>query len=194
MLKAIEIEKLHQKKQEESAQDVMVEVPQPAFNIPSQGSIGKNDKDIVEMELIMPKKSEPEPETIGSKETTAKFTIQDDDEEISFEKLQRYMMDQHPTHTVTDQNGENPHEQYYPVCAPLGSIPLSCCKIADTEKLAKSLGIGPTLFLMTTKAFGWFFLFITILNIPVFGLYYNGNPNQIEGASVFERLTLGNIG
>jgi len=45
------------------------------------------------MELIMPKKSEPEPETIGSKETTAKFTIQDDDEEISFEKLQRYMMD-----------------------------------------------------------------------------------------------------
>ena len=64
--------------------------------------------------------------------------------------------------------------------------------------MARAIGIGPALFLMTTKALGWFFFFISLLNIPVLYFYYTGNPDNSENSvttdNMFSRLTLGNIG
>jgi hypothetical protein len=39
---------------------------------------------------------------------------------------------------------------------------------------AREIGIGPTLFLMTNKAFAYLFLFFVILNVPLFYFYSTG--------------------
>jgi hypothetical protein len=50
---------------------------------------------------------------------------------------------------------------------------------------------------MSTKALAWFFLFLTIINIPVLMFYSLGNDkadrNEI-GKDPFAYLSLGNIG
>lgn len=51
-------------------------------------------------------------------------------------------------------------------------------KQSPTE-MSKQLGIGPTLFLMSTKAMSWFFLVLTIINFPVMFFYYSGNAAEI---------------
>ena len=80
---------------------------------------------------------------------------------------------------------------------PLGGLPLSKCSAGDTTEMAKQIGIGPTLFLMSTKAYAIFFIFLTILNLPVFMFYSKGNPaynkNQLID-SFFATLSLGNVG
>lgn len=63
--------------------------------------------------------------------------------------------------------------------------------------MAKQIGVGPTLFLMSTKALAWFFLFLTILNIPVLLFYSKGNVSSERaetGKDIFAYLSLGNIG
>lgn len=68
----------------------------------------------------------------------------------------------------------------------------------ETTDMAKQLGVGPSLFLMSTKAYAWFFLFLTILNIPVMLFYVLGNDSteiKIEGfTDIFALLSMGNIG
>lgn len=74
---------------------------------------------------------------------------------------------------------------------------MSCCA-GDTTDLAKQIGIGPTLFLLSTKALAFFFLFISILSVPIMGFYYNGNPDNAGGTGIvdsyFAMLSLGNVG
>ena len=65
--------------------------------------------------------------------------------------------------------------------------------ISETSPMARQLGSGPSLFLMSTKAFAIFFVFLTILNIPVFRFYYYGKEHE-QGASIFTDFSLGNIG
>jgi hypothetical protein len=50
---------------------------------------------------------------------------------------------------------------------------------------------------MSTKALAWFFLFLTIINIPVLLFYSRGNLNSERseaGKDIFAYLSLGNIG
>lgn len=67
--------------------------------------------------------------------------------------------------------------------------------------MAKEIGIGPALFLMSTKAFAWFFLVLTIINIPVFMLYHARSQyaepdyyNYYEDEAFLDTLVLGSIG
>ena len=64
--------------------------------------------------------------------------------------------------------------------------------------MAKQIGVGPALFLMSTRALAWFFLFLTILNIPVMLFYGLGNRDSNDTQSVTESpftvLSLGNVG
>ena len=82
------------------------------------------------------------------------------------------------------------------MCDSLGGLPLSKCSAGDTTELAKQIGIGPTLFLMSTKALSAFFFLIAILNVPVMMFYSNGNTeieiNKVD--SFFATFSLGNVG
>ena len=65
------------------------------------------------------------------------------------------------------------------LCEEIGVLHLSLfkkilvCINPNTENLAKNLGLGPSLFLMSTKMMGWFFLFLFLFNVPVMYFYYN---------------------
>ena len=76
-------------------------------------------------------------------------------------------------------------------------LPVCKCCSKPTTEMAKQIGVGPTLFLMSTKALAWFFLFLTLINIPVLLFYSKGNVNSERsdtGKDVFAYLSLGNIG
>lgn len=68
--------------------------------------------------------------------------------------------------------------------------------------MQQQVGLGPTLLLMTTKALAYLFLFLTLLNIPVYLFYYSGNvslsdneqQSAIKFQNYFAMVSLGNIG
>jgi len=73
------------------------------------------------------------------------------------------------------------------------------CGIAKPSEMAGQIGLGPSLFLMSTKAMAIFFMCLTIVNLPLLYFYMNGsvvdNMNQSgDFALNFVRFTLGNIG
>jgi len=50
---------------------------------------------------------------------------------------------------------------------------------------------------MSTKALSWFFLFLSILNIPVMAFYLAGNDSAVEFSAVtdlFALTSMGNVG
>ena len=63
--------------------------------------------------------------------------------------------------------------------------------------MAKEIGIGPAVFLMSTRAFAYFFVWLTILNLPVL-YYYKGDQSvyQEAGTSLtdsFQVLSLAHV-
>ena len=83
-------------------------------------------------------------------------------------------------YTEKDQSGKDViKNKAFGLCEEIGTLNLSlfkkCCVCINpnTENLAKGLGLGPSLFLMSTKMMAWFFLFIFLFNVPVLYFYYN---------------------
>lgn len=120
------------------------------------------------------------------------------DEAVSRIKLTRHIENHHPTKTVTDEETGQLKQVRYGVCEELGILPICKCCVKDTSSMAKQIGVGPALFLMSTKALSWFFLFLTILNIPVMLFYGLGNSHGNDASSLasnaFTVLSLGNVG
>ena len=54
--------------------------------------------------------------------------------------------------------------------------------VVEIKDVNSQIGLGPTLFMMTTKAFFYFFILMTIINIPVMMLYYNANTGEMNDA------------
>ena len=80
-----------------------------------------------------------------------------------------------------------------------------CCinKARWVTPAAREIGIGPTLFLMTQKAFAYMFAFFVIINLPIFFFYSTGGKgpttedSAADGAQatdVFAKISLGNLG
>jgi hypothetical protein len=72
-----------------------------------------------------------------------------------------------------------------------------CCN-RQASALAKELGIGASLFLMTSQALAVLFLVLTIINIPIFAFYYSGtkatDSGEVGFSDYFALLSLGNAG
>ena len=113
-----------------------------------------------------------------------------DDEKIHYTRLKMHIKVSHPFDPQTQET--------FSLNADLGSLPVLCCgredvddpenpgsnkRIAKVTPLAQQLGLGATLFMMTTKAMFWFFLWISILNIPTMLFFYTGNAASIEAAA-----------
>lgn len=54
---------------------------------------------------------------------------------------------------------------------------LKCCGKAEITELAKEIGVGPALFLMSTKSLTIFFLLISIINVPVYFFYWKAGTD-----------------
>ena len=63
---------------------------------------------------------------------------------------------------------------------------------AGATDLARKLGLGSALFLMSTKSVAYLFLFISIINIPVMAFFYSGAGTG--STNIFAMLSLGNVG
>jgi len=62
--------------------------------------------------------------------------------------------------------------------------------------MAKEIGLGSTLFLMNVNALMYFFVFLTIVNIPLMVVFANGTSLSTNRGinSAFVSLSLGNLG
>lgn len=75
----------------------------------------------------------------------------------------------------------------------MDTLPLSSCcfkrkmldnkdqRVIDISEVNSELGLGASLFMMTTKAMAWFFLVLTILNLPAMIFFYHGNDAMNQG-------------
>lgn len=71
---------------------------------------------------------------------------------------------------------------------------MKCCE-SPVSPLAKEIGLGPSMFLMSTKALSILFFFLTILNLPVYLFYYQSNDYAVQSTiDFFPKVSLGNIG
>ena len=82
---------------------------------------------------------------------------------------------------------------------------LPCCKSQVKKSqwvtpVAKEIGLGPTLFLMTQKALTYLFLLFLILSFPLFFFYARGNGpagSGVESKQITDyiaMISLGNMG
>lgn len=101
------------------------------------------------------------------------------EEAITLQKLEKHILDQHPSKTIKDEDGVA-KEVPFRLCDPLGSLPIPLGKYfaKDVTELSQEIGIGPTLFLMSTKAMSLFFLLITLISIPIMMLYAKGGVTK----------------
>ena len=107
----------------------------------------------------------------------------EDDDEISFVKLQRHINEYHPR----DEN------QPFGICDHLGRY--SLCGRTKVSLMAKELGLGPAIFLMSTKALTLLFFFLTIINVPVYAFFYQANDVEVQSPQdYFAKLSIGNLG
>lgn len=122
-------------------------------------------------------------------------SIKTNDKDVQLYKLQNHIDNMHPTKTITRPDGKT-EEVSFGVCENLGTLSPIKALLGKTTPMARQLGVGPSLFLLSTKAFAWFFVFLTILNIPVFRYYYYGRPDAEQGSSgsFFTDYSLGNVG
>ena len=128
----------------------------------------------------------------------------EDDEQISYLKLQRHIQTNHPVDEAGDPFG---------LTATIGSLGLldelrgcgGACEGADegrhTEakeekrieitRLQQQIGLGPTLFLMAAKALAWLFFLLTLLNIPVFMCYWSAQAGSVANSSKTDESSSG---
>ena len=111
-------------------------------------------------------------------------TLDRSNQTITYDKLKEFIKKNHPTKAI--EKGEDQDMiKYFGLYDRIGVLPvLRCCNKKATP-LAQELGIGASLFLMTTKAMASLFVVLTIINIPIFAFYYSGTTaaSQAEGSA-----------
>lgn len=116
---------------------------------------------------------------------------------LSYRKVKRHQFVTHPR----DRVKRKPFEWWG---SDLSYIPLYLSSIKRSQwvtNAAREIGVGPSLFLMTQKAFAWLFLFLFVINIPVIMFYAKGSgdptakgPESTAFTDLFGLISLGNIG
>ena len=97
------------------------------------------------------------------------------DDKPSYSKLKANIGYLHP------RNNSKEGSFKFGICDNLGRYPCPCpCQKTtitseDITQMGKEIGVGPALFLMTTKTLIWFFILMTILNLPVYLFLFNSN-------------------
>ena len=117
--------------------------------------------------------------------TERKMTI-DEDDKLDIVALKKAIFSMHPMEG----------EKSFGICSSLGGYPLFECCEKKVSPLAKEIGLGPTMFLMSSKALSCLFFILTLINLPVYLFYYSSNDYEVHSIPIdlFPKLSLGNIG
>ena len=115
------------------------------------------------------------------------------DKSINLAKLMAHMDQYHP---------RNPDAENFQMCDTLGSynnplFAIPCIKDSPVSEMAKELGIGPTMFLMSIKQLIKVFFVFTALNFPIY-LYLSATHDDSRGGgdinTFFASFTMGALG
>lgn len=112
-------------------------------------------------------------------------------------ELQKHIEILHPIKQVVDPLTNETKTVSFGIFEDVGTLPLLERWKKDTTPLAQQIGIGPTLFLLTTRTLGYFFLFLTLVNLPILHLYQGTNPGGAKSEvynNIWARYSMGNIG
>lgn len=128
---------------------------------------------------------------------------------LDYTELLNHIKQYHPSKYSSksrDKNQDKNTSDYdakevsFGICENLGSLAFFkwCCGLDDTTEMAKQIGIGASLFLMSTKVFAIFFFILFLINIPVM-IFYAGGVDHGEQAErsmfdYFSIMSLGNVG
>ena len=117
--------------------------------------------------------------------------------QLSAAALRKHILATHPKH-VDEQTLQY---RNWSICENLGSlINRSCCIQRRIHKINRSVGLGPSLYLLSLKAYILLFVILSLLSIPSIVVLTSGDQVKANGvnlSSIFElfaRTTLGNIG
>lgn len=118
---------------------------------------------------------------------------------LSYKRVKRHQYRTHPRNRMT--------KKAYGCCeADISYIPLCMCCINKSKWVtpaAREIGIGPTLFLMTQKAFAYLFAIFLLINLPLFFFYWTGGGSALDAeegdkgaqfTDFFGYVSLGNLG
>lgn len=113
---------------------------------------------------------------------------------ISYHKLKQHIYKNHPSKKY--EKGKENKDRNFSWREDIGILPIcKCLNRKQPTRLAQELGIGATLFLMSTRAMTILFAVLSIMNIPLFIFYYSGSRQAEQGFDdIFLKLSLGNAG
>lgn len=94
----------------------------------------------------------------------------DYDDKPSYVTLMAHIGAMHPRKVQDETGGRT-----FGICDELGYYPVCWCKQKPVSPMAKEIGLGPTMFLISAKALAWFFVVLTILNVPTYMFFYESN-------------------
>lgn len=111
---------------------------------------------------------------------------------ISYHKLKQHIYKNHPSKKFN----KNDKDRNFSWNDGIGTLPIcKCLNKKQPTKLAQELGIGATLFLMSTRAMTILFAVLSVMNIPLFMFYYSGSKQAEQGVDdIFLKFSLGNAG
>lgn len=117
--------------------------------------------------------------------------------QLSVSQLQKHIHATHPKR-VNDKTSEYKN---WSICENIGSlINLNCCTERKIYDVSKNLGLGPSLYLISLKAYIKLFFVLSLMCIPSIVVLMSGDQIEDMGlndGSLFEllsRTTLGNFG
>ena len=119
--------------------------------------------------------------------------LSESDKSVNLAKLIAHMDQVHPR----NEDAEN-----FGMCQPLGSydnpyFKIPCIKTDRITEMAKELGIGPTMFLMSLKQLMKVFFLFTILNMPIYVYLSKTHDVSRTGGNIFTffaSFTMGALG
>lgn len=92
------------------------------------------------------------------------------DESLSLEQLMNHIRQNHPMQS---------NEVKWSLLEPTGHL-LTLKKEMKIPKLLKDIGLGASMYLLTIKMLSFYFLFLTVLNLPVMILYLGCVTEELE--------------
>lgn len=116
---------------------------------------------------------------VPRKDSRAKSVKLHLNERITYVKLMQHVTRLHPTKLVGGGKDKS-ERQRFAMWDDLGSLELltrESNRATNISEMAREIGVGPSLFLMTTKAFSQLFCVLSVLYIPLIVLYWSSHPH-----------------
>ena len=89
-----------------------------------------------------------------------------------------------------DDQNKKYMKKTHSICSELGNFGFFHKPSNEVSDASLSIGIGPTLFLLSTKGLAWFFLILAIINIAPAYIYYKNSDHSFIASETSDRNSM----